>query len=100
MIDGVSVHGTRTTIVIPTGAQGNDGPISLTREVWYSPELNLIIRTVQNDPRSGVQTNGIANLSRNNPDASLFIVPADYTTVDENGTFTIKWDTAGKQSGK
>ena len=63
------------TTVIPTGAQGNDGPITITRESWYSPELNMIIRTVSNDPRSGTQTTGIANLSRNDPDPSLFMVP-------------------------
>jgi len=98
-IDGLSAHGSRTTTVIPTGAQGNDGPITITSDTWYSPELNMVIRTVSNDPRSGTQTMSIANLSRNEPDPSLFMAPADYTTVDENGTFTIKWDTtsSGKQ---
>jgi hypothetical protein len=64
--------------------------------------LNMIIRTVSNDPRSGTQTMGIANLTRNDPDPGLFMVPADYTTVDENGTFTIKWDTTSspRQTGK
>jgi hypothetical protein len=102
MIDGVSAHGTRTTTVIPTGSQGNDGPITITGDSWFSPELNMTIRTVSNDPRSGIQTMGIANLTRNDPDPSLFMVPADYTTVDENGTFTIKWDTtsSAKQGGK
>jgi TonB family protein len=92
-IDGLSVHGSRITTVIPTGAQGNDGPITTTRDSWYSPELNMIIRTVSNDPRSGTQTMGIANLTRNDPDPNSFMVPADYATVDENSTFTIKWDT-------
>ena len=89
----LSVHGSRITTVIPTGAQGNDGPITTTRDSWYSPELNMIIRTVSNDPRSGTQTMGIANLTRNDPDPNSFMVPADYATVDENSTFTIKWDT-------
>jgi TonB family protein len=53
----------------------------------------MIIRTVSNDPRSGTQTMGIANLTRNDPDPNSFMVPADYATVDENSTFTIKWDT-------
>jgi len=97
MIDGVSVHGTRMTTVVPTGAQGNDGPITITRDTWYSPDLNLIVRTVSNDPRSGTQTVGIANLTRDNPDPNLFMVPADYQIVDENGTFTIKWDTSSSK---
>ena len=90
MIDGVSVHGTRTTTVIPTGTVGNDGPITTTRDVWFSPELNLVIRTVTTDPRSGTQTSGIGNLSRDEPDPTLFTVPADYIIVDETGDFTIK----------
>jgi hypothetical protein len=100
-IDGVSVRGSRTTTVTPTGAQGNDGPITSSYEDWYSPELNLVIRYVSNDPRSGTHTMGIANLSRSDPDPTLFMVPADYTTVDENAKFTIKWDsTSGNQGGK
>jgi hypothetical protein len=33
------------------------------------------------------------HLSRSEPDRSLFTIPGDYTIVDENSTFTIKWDT-------
>jgi hypothetical protein len=94
LIDGVTVRGSRTATVIPTGAQGNDAPITNTRDTWYSPELNLIIRTVSTDPRSGVQTTGIDKLSRSDPDLSLFMVPADYQLVDEvDSKFTINWDT-------
>jgi hypothetical protein len=93
VLDGIPVHGTRTTTVIPTGSQGNDGPITTLRDTWFSPDLNLVIQTVMNDPRSGIQTNGIANLSRNDPSPSLFMVPPDYTIVDETGSFTIKWGT-------
>ena len=93
VIDGVSVHGSRITTVIPTGAQGNDGPITTTRDSWYSPDLNMVIQTVSNDPRSGTQTTGIANLSRAEPDPGLFMIPPDYTIIDENSSFNIKWDT-------
>ena len=51
------------------------------------------MRTVNNDPRSGVNTSGIGNLSRNEPDAKLFTIPVDYKVVDEASRFTINWDT-------
>jgi hypothetical protein len=102
VIDGVPVHGSRITTVFPTGMVGNDAPITTTRDSWYSPDLNLVIRTVNTDPRSGVQTNGIGNLSLSDPDPSLFTVPVDYQLVDEGSSrFTIKWDTTGtQQTGK
>lgn len=90
-LEGIEVHVSRVATVIPAGAEGNDNPITVTRDSWYSPELNLILRTVTNDPRSGVQTSGFDNLSRNEPDPSLFTVPADYSTIDEKSDFTIKW---------
>ena len=42
------------------------------------------------DPRSGDSTIQILNLSRVEPDPSLFTVPPDYSVVDEAGSFTIK----------
>jgi hypothetical protein len=102
VIDGLPVHGSRYTTVIPTGSVGNDAPLTTTSESWYSPDLNLVIRRVTTDPQSGVQTNGIGNLSLSDPDPSLFTVPVDYQLVDEGSSrFTIKWDTTGtQQTGK
>jgi hypothetical protein len=43
------------------------------------------------DPRSGEQTQKLINISRSEPDASLFQPPPDYTIVDEKADFTIQW---------
>ena len=91
IIDGVTVHGTRTTRVDQPGAAGNDAPIAVTTETWFSTELDLAIRTIINDPRSGTQTNSVVNLSRAEPDSSLFLPPVEYTVVDESGEFTLRW---------
>lgn len=90
-IDGVLVEGTRHTVVYPTGFQGNDAPITVLSEQWYSPELKLMMLSTTDDPRSGVSTHKIANFSRSEPDPSLFMVPADYAVVEEAGAFTIRW---------
>jgi hypothetical protein len=91
LIDGVLVYGTRTTRVIPTGTQGNDGPITTTQEAWFSRQLNLSVLTVNFDPRQGTSTGKVANLSLNEPDPTLFVIPSGYAIVDETESFTIQW---------
>jgi hypothetical protein len=78
ILEGVNVTGTRETSTIEVGAMGNDRPISITSERWYSPELQLEVKSVRNDPRMGVTTHTLTNVNRSEPDATLFQVPADY----------------------
>ena len=84
-IDGVLCDGHRTTITYPTDFQGNDRPIVVTQENWQSRDLRILILTKNNDPRSGDSTFEIRNLSRSEPDASLFQPPPDYSVVDDTG---------------
>ena len=77
-IDGVSVTGTKTTNTIPAGTIGNDKDLVVTRETWYSADLKLVIQSMQNDPRFGETTYSLTNIQRNEPDPSLFQVPAGY----------------------
>jgi hypothetical protein len=81
-IEGVAVEGRKTTTVIPAGQIGNEQPITITSEQWRSPELNLLVMTRHNDPRSGESTYRLQNIIRAEPDRSLFMVPADYTVKD------------------
>jgi len=41
IIEGVEAEGTRTTLTIPAGEIGNERPIEIVSERWYSPELQL-----------------------------------------------------------
>lgn len=84
MIEGVECEGTRAVTTIPAGAIGNERPIETVRERWFSSELNMVIMTKQSDPRFGESTYHVTNISRTEPDASLFQVPSDYT-VKEGG---------------
>jgi TonB family protein len=52
-IDGVVAEGTRAIQTIPAGAIGNERPIQIVFERWYSPELQTVIMTRQLDPRFG-----------------------------------------------
>ena len=84
-MEGVSAQGTRFTHVIPAGEIGNEKPITVVREVWYSSELQMVVMTKRSDPRFGDTTYTLTNLQRGEPDASLFKVPTDYTVTQGKG---------------
>ena len=77
-IAGVSAEGVRLTTTIPAEAMGNERPIEITRERWFSPALQIVLRSKQSDPRFGVTTYEVTNLDRTNPAHSLFQIPRDY----------------------
>jgi hypothetical protein len=85
-IEGVTAEGTRLTFTVPAGEIGNTLPMELVRETWYSPELQLVVMSKYRDPRSGETTYRLTNLSRSEPDHSLFGVSADYN-VSEGKNF-------------
>lgn len=78
-VNGIMAHGTKSITTIPVGAIGNDREFHSVTESWYSPELNLLIKSVSSDPRFGTTTYELTNISRNPPDPALFRLPADYT---------------------
>ena len=87
MIEGVQAEGTRTTITIPAGQIGNERPIEIVSETWYSPELKMDVMTKRSDPRFGETTYQLNNIQRIEPLMSLFQPPADYTIEDEPAPF-------------
>jgi hypothetical protein len=78
-INGVSAVGTRITRTIPAGQIGNDKPIQIVSERWYSNDLQVTVMSKHSDPRFGTTVSELSNVSRSEPAASLFQVPADYT---------------------
>jgi hypothetical protein len=80
-INGVLAEGTRTTRTIPSGAIGNTKPIVITVERWYSSDLQTVVMMKRDDPRMGETTFQLTNIQRQEPDPSLFQVPADYTVT-------------------
>lgn len=81
-IEGVEAEGKRTTTTIPAGAVGNERPIEMITETWYSPELQTTIMSKRSDPRTGESIFRLTNIRRGEPDASLFQVPSDYTVKE------------------
>lgn len=85
VIEGVVATGRRTTSTWPAGSQGNDRPIAVISEIWISPELNVTVLSKDSDPRSGENTTKLINISRAEPDSSLFQPPLGYQIVDQPG---------------
>jgi hypothetical protein len=83
-MEGVYVTGIRTTRTIPAGQIGNEKPISIVTEVWTSPDLKTIVYSKRTDPRMGDQIFQLTNITRNEPDPSLFTVPSDFKVNEGN----------------
>jgi hypothetical protein len=81
--------GTRHTTTYPIGSVGNDRPIVAISEMWFSKELGLTVLSKNSDPRNGEQTTRLTNISRAEPQMSLFQPPPDYKIVEETGGFTM-----------
>jgi hypothetical protein len=79
MMEGVSVEGKRVTRTIPAGQIGNVQPIESTSEVWFSPELQVVVMSEHSDPRFGETIYQLTGIQRVEPDHSLFEVPPGYT---------------------
>jgi hypothetical protein len=78
-IAGVSAQGTRYTRIIPAGQIGNEKPITIVSEHWYSNDLQMTVMSKRSDPQFGETTYTLTNIQRAEPAASLFVVPSDYT---------------------
>jgi hypothetical protein len=79
VIEGVQAEGARTVVTIPAGTIGNQAPIEIVSERWFSPELGVVVMSRRSDPRFGETTYRLQNIVRGEPSPELFQVPPDYT---------------------
>jgi hypothetical protein len=76
-IEGVPAHGIRQT---QTVTDENDGKeVVITDEYWYSQDLRINLMIKHSDPRKGMSTLTVAQITRTEPDPALFEVPEGYT---------------------
>jgi hypothetical protein len=85
VLEGVLARGTRQTHTIAAGAIGNELPIEIVNEQWYSPDLEAIVLRRSVDPRFGETTYRLINVDRSEPSPELFVVPQDYEIVTDPG---------------
>jgi hypothetical protein len=77
-VNGVQAEGVRVTRTIPAGAIGNDKPIEVVTERWYSTDLQMVVMTTHTDPMMGTVSVKLASVVRGDPDPGLFQIPSDY----------------------
>ena len=82
-VDDVEVQGTREIRTWNPGAFGNDHPVAVTKESWYSPRLQINLTVTRYDPRTGTQKITVSDLSLSDPDPSQFALPPGFRVIDE-----------------
>jgi hypothetical protein len=78
VLEGLLVKGTRMTDTIPAGTIGNDRPIEIVTERWYSEDIDAMVLQRFSDPRFGETTYRLVNVVRGDPSPDLFQVPQGY----------------------
>jgi hypothetical protein len=89
-IAGVSAQGQRDTSTIPAGKIGNERPIEVVSETWYSPDLHATVLRKHSDPRVGETVYQLTDIQRVEPDASLFQVPAGHKVIKTQPVLELK----------
>jgi hypothetical protein len=79
VLEGLLVHGTRMKDTIPAGAMGNERPIEIVTERWFSNDIDAMVLERFSDPRVGETVYKLVNVVRGDPSPSLFEVPQGYT---------------------
>jgi hypothetical protein len=82
MILGFRTTGTRVITTLPAGQIGNDRPIDIVSEQWFSPELEVVMRSLHRDPWAGEFTTTVTKISRGDQPTTLFEVPERYKVID------------------
>ena len=73
-------QGSETVRTIPAGEIGNAEPITITSSTYYSPDLQIVVQSSRDDPRTGQTRYQLTVNSTENPtDATLFQLPAGLT---------------------
>jgi hypothetical protein len=70
----------KTTRTIPAGAIGNQLPIVITSERWYSSALDALLQDTHSDPRFGTTTYQLSNIGQS-PAASLFLPDPSFSQI-------------------
>lgn len=79
LIEGIRVVGTQLEHTVAANVVGNQKPITVTVEQWFSPELGVVIQATHRSTIGSEITYQLEQIARAEPDAALFSVPPDYT---------------------
>jgi hypothetical protein len=93
-IEGVRTVGSRVEYTLPAGEIGNEKPIVITAEQWFSPDLGVVVASVQHSTAGNESTYKLEQIQREEQDRELFSVPSDYTKQDVNSQGVFRMQSA------
>jgi hypothetical protein len=78
IVEGFNAKGEKLTATLPAGSVGNERPLEMSLETWYSPSLHVFLYRKRVDPRFGEILYRLTDIKPAEPDPSLFRVPRGY----------------------
>jgi hypothetical protein len=81
IVAGMKAVGTRLEYTVPSETCGNQKPITVGVEQWFSPELGVVLQTTHGSSIGAESIWKIEQIVRAEPDPSLFGVPTDYQDI-------------------
>jgi hypothetical protein len=87
MIDGIRAVGKRVDYTVPANTIGNQKPLKVQMEQWFSPDLGVVVLSTQRCSAGVENTYKLEQIDRSEPDSSLFTIPADFTKEDFSQRF-------------
>jgi hypothetical protein len=100
VMEGVKVEGTRSTVTIAAGKLGNERPLVIVSERWFSPELGVVVMSKHSDPRLGTSSYRLTGVERREPPAARFEVPAGYAVEEGPALFRRRFERPAPRSGE
>lgn len=88
MMEGLEVEGIRE--IIPTPASANDRPQLTDLEFWYSADLEINLSVKRTYSNGNTQSIRVVDVSRDEPDAGLFRIPAGFVVQDQRTTAKVE----------
>jgi hypothetical protein len=79
VIEGIRAVGMRREYTLAAGAIGNEKPIGITIEQWFSPDLGMIVSKTGHATTGGGSSYHLKQIVQGDPDPTLFAIPTDYT---------------------
>ncbi|MDP9337773.1 MAG: hypothetical protein M3P45_02780 [Acidobacteriota bacterium] len=81
-INSIETTGRRETVTIASGSIGNNSPLLMKREFWYSSLLGINLSSTRQDPRFGTQSFEVIDVVMGEPDAKIFELPSGSKVID------------------